>query len=101
VAAGRLGPRTLDDVLLLTTELVTNAIRHAGDDPLEVSVSIDEISVRVAVRDTGPGFDPGEAQVRTENGGWGLDLVEGLASRWGVDPGGGGTDVWFEIETAP
>jgi anti-sigma regulatory factor (Ser/Thr protein kinase) len=92
--------QVLDDAMLLTSELVTNAVRHAGgsaDDPIELTVSVDPDVLRVSVRDRGPGFDPSELPVRAEDGGWGLDLVRRLSSRWGVARVDHGTDVWFEI----
>ena len=92
--------QVLDDAMLLTSELVTNAVRHAGhtsDDPIELTVSVDDDVLRVSVRDRGPGFDPSEVPVRSEEGGWGLNLVRRLSSRWGVTPADDGTDVWFEI----
>jgi anti-sigma regulatory factor (Ser/Thr protein kinase) len=98
-AGAAVSTQVLDDALLLTSELVTNAVRHgSSEDPIEVTVSVDDRILRVAVRDQGPGFDPYEPGVRSEVGGWGLDLVRRLSSRWGVDRGGGGTDVWFEID---
>ena len=93
----------VDDAMLLTSELVTNAVRHAGqgsEDQIELMVSVDTDLLRVSVRDRGPGFDPGAARARSEHGGWGLDLVRRLSSRWGVDRNGDGTDVWFEIDLA-
>src|SRR5207245_2733634 len=51
--------------------------------------------VRVEVSDPGPGFQPRTAG--PEPGGFGLMLVERLADRWGVDPGGR-SRVWFEID---
>jgi anti-sigma regulatory factor (Ser/Thr protein kinase) len=99
--AARRAPRqVLDDAMLLTSELVTNAVRHAGhtsDDPIELTVSVDSDVLRVSVRDQGPGFDPREPLVRSEEGGWGLALVRRLSSRWGVTSVDDGTDVWFEI----
>jgi anti-sigma regulatory factor (Ser/Thr protein kinase) len=100
-AAGSASRQVLDDAMLLTSELVTNAVRHAGhaaEDPIEVTVSLDQRSLRVSVRDRGPGFDPDELDARSDEGGWGLDLVEKLSSRWGVDRGELGTDVWFEMD---
>ncbi len=103
-AGGRIQPAVLDDALLLSTELVTNAIRHAGshpDDRIHLTVSIEERSMRVAVRDRGAGFDPAALSEPTDEGGWGLDLVRSLSSRWGVIPVAHGTEVWFEIHTEP
>jgi anti-sigma regulatory factor (Ser/Thr protein kinase) len=101
-SVGPVPRRIIDDAVLLTSELVTNAVRHAGldeQDEIEVKVSVDTRVLRVTVRDPGPGFDP-EAVVRrrSDDGGWGLDLLRRLSSRWGVDRGSAGTDVWFEID---
>lgn len=94
--------RIIDDAVLLTSELVTNAVRHAGlddQDQIGVTVSVDPRVLRITVRDRGPGFDPeAVARRRSDEGGWGLDLLRRLSSRWGVDRGEAGTDVWFEID---
>ena len=103
IAATSASSQVLDEATLLTSELVTNAVRHAGhsaEDPIEVTVSVDERSLRVIVGDRGPGFDPDEVDARSDEGGWGLDLVRKLSSRWGVDRGELGTNVWFEIDHA-
>ena len=101
-AAAPTAPRqVLDDAMLLTSELVTNAVGHAGrssDDPIELTVFVDSDVLRVSVRDRGPGFDPRQVRARSEEGGWGLDLVERLSSRWGVGRHPDGSEVWFEID---
>jgi anti-sigma regulatory factor (Ser/Thr protein kinase) len=101
LATGHVSPDLLGKGLLLTTELVTNAVRHGDpgpEDAVEVIVTLGDDRLRVAVRDRGPGFDPETDHVRTDEGGWGLDLVEAVASRWGVGPAPGVNEVWFEIE---
>jgi anti-sigma regulatory factor (Ser/Thr protein kinase) len=93
-----------DDVLLLVTELVANAVRHAGvgpDQSLQLELQRWPRRLRVEVVDSGGHF----ARVRPrpvtdEQGGWGLLLVERLAARWGVAHGAPGTCVWFEVEIA-
>jgi anti-sigma regulatory factor (Ser/Thr protein kinase) len=100
-ASDDVSPQTLDDAMLLSSELVTNAVRHAGRAttvPIEVTVSVDDRSIKVTVRDGGPGFDPDRRMERTAGGGWGLHLVRALSSRWGVEGGDTGTEVWFEID---
>jgi anti-sigma regulatory factor (Ser/Thr protein kinase) len=86
-------------VSLLTSELVGNAIRHAGTlDPTERIVfhaRLCEDHVRVEVADHGPGFDP---EVRHESPGFGLRLVDKLATRWGVERTARGCRVWFEVD---
>ncbi len=84
-------------VCLLTSELVTNAIKHAGlgpDDRIVLAARLTPDFARVEVRDPGPGFDPDQ---RFTVRGYGLRLCDTLASRWGVDRDGG-TRVWFEVD---
>jgi anti-sigma regulatory factor (Ser/Thr protein kinase) len=96
------GP-VLDDIRLLVSELVTNAVRHAGGPPggeVALDVSIDAPSVRVEVADPGGGFSP---QPRDDEmsrpGGWGLYLVDRIADRWGVARNHTNR-VWFELDGA-
>jgi anti-sigma regulatory factor (Ser/Thr protein kinase) len=86
---------------LLTSEVVTNAVRHGSSDPHQsilLSASRVNGAVRVEVCDEGSGFspepDPGDL---LEPGGNGLFLVDSLAERWGVEPGRPSC-VWFEAE---
>ena len=88
----------MQTVVLLTSELVSNAVKHADAESIAVQCRVTPTYVRVEVADEGPGFplveadpDPGAA------GGWGLHLVDQLSSRWGVVDGDGAR-VWFEIE---
>ena len=89
------------DVVLLISELVTNSVRHAGLDasqPLQLSVVVEGESVRIAVRDPGPGFRPPKAPDDPAHvGGWGLVLVDQLSERWGVDRQDDATVVWCEL----
>jgi anti-sigma regulatory factor (Ser/Thr protein kinase) len=97
-------PPTRDVVELLTSELVTNAVRHGASDPHEsILVRAERVdsSVRVEVCDEGDGFHQGaEPGDLLEPGGNGLLLVDTLASRWGVSPGEPSC-VWFEAEPQP
>jgi anti-sigma regulatory factor (Ser/Thr protein kinase) len=90
------------DVLLLLTELVTNAVRHSGLRPDEsVRVELHQWSrrVRVEVVDTGTQFTRIRPSAREDqSGGWGLFLVDRIANDWGVGRSASGTCVWFEIE---
>jgi anti-sigma regulatory factor (Ser/Thr protein kinase) len=84
---------------LLVSELVTNAVRHVNrtTQPIELAVRIDDGAIRVEVGDGGAGFKPGKPRPRGADGGFGLFLVERIATRWGVDTRDG-TRVWFELD---
>ena len=96
-----LGESVRSSLRLLVSELVTNSVRHVtgSRDPVELAVRIGARAIRVEVRDGGAGFEPGRPEPRGADGGFGLFLVERLASRWGVDTGDG-TRVWFELDLA-
>jgi anti-sigma regulatory factor (Ser/Thr protein kinase) len=90
---------TLESLRLLVTELVSNAVRHAGARTVDLMVMVTRPAVRVEVTDRGPGFDPDTRRVdHNREGGWGLFLVERLADRWGVAREDLSTRVWFELE---
>ena len=101
VARERSSAQRIEDLRLLTSEIVTNALRHAGmgsESSITVGVDISPDRVRVEVVDHGPGFDPDALPTPSAErvGGWGLVLVQELADRWGVirdDP----NSVWFEL----
>jgi DNA-binding NarL/FixJ family response regulator len=89
-----------DTVTLLVSELVTNAVLHAGSD-VEVAVRLTAAAARVEVTDgSGDAVAPRDAR-SDEDSGRGLALVGSLARRWGVRPApGGGKTVWFEVDRA-
>ncbi len=102
-AIPRISPSATDlvpDVELAVTELVTNALLHAGA-PVVLRLHPILDGVRVEVQDSSP-VAPVRAQVSSEAmTGRGLALVDALAPRWGVDrvPGGGKV-VWCEVTHA-
>jgi anti-sigma regulatory factor (Ser/Thr protein kinase) len=98
--------QVIGDATLLTTELVTNSIRHAGlgpDDYIDVTAAWSGTVLRVVVRDSGStGPPPGivAGSIRPSPGrqsGWGLYLVDKLATRWGTNLEGS-AGFWFELE---
>lgn len=97
-------PDVLGEVRLMVSELVTNSVRHAGEearDAIELRASVDEERLWVEVADPGPGFDGVVTAGRGEEvGGWGLYIVESLADRWGVGHEDGMARVWFELHWA-
>ena len=93
------GVPVTDDVLLVTSELVTNAVRH-GEGEIEVRVDVGHRAVRLEVLDEGSAAVPEPPGVMPVDGpgGWGLHLVRAVAQAWGsgLDPHGR-TLVWAEV----
>ena len=88
----------LDDALLLVTELVTNAVVHAGTD-VELSVEIGAGTARIEVLDQGAGALPvlSGAPDGTREGGRGIFLLDALAEEWGTRHFAGGKSIWFRL----
>jgi len=101
-----------DDVALCLTELAANAALHSAGSFMSVTLSAREGGgVRVTVEDDGavpaavvvPRADFADPEpdarplVDEPTTGRGLAIVEVLASRWGVEPGGGGKRVWADF----
>jgi anti-anti-sigma factor len=98
--AGKLSTEDCETALLLTSELVTNAVvhpEHPDGASIGLQISADEGRLRVEVADEGGGFDPA-VLTRDDNaiGGRGLALVESTATRWGTIRGDR-FQVWFEL----
>lgn len=85
-----------DDIALVVTELVVNAIRHAGTDVTVTLKPIDN-GVRLEVSDgsTRP-LRPRQA-AGSDEGGRGLLLVDALSHRYGVEAESKGKRVWAEL----
>ncbi|GJF33530.1 hypothetical protein KNE206_62300 [Kitasatospora sp. NE20-6] len=88
-----------DMVELLTSELITNALVHAGA-PIQLRLFRNQLlTVEVADRDR---HEPRLRRARTDDeGGRGMHLVNELAHRWGVRGSQDGKVVWFELELPP
>ena len=90
----------VDDLELLVSELVTNAVLHArsrsrltidsNGERVRVTVE-DESAVAPRLREYGPEAATGR----------GVLLVDRLSTNWGVDFDDGGKRVWFELAVAP
>jgi anti-sigma regulatory factor (Ser/Thr protein kinase) len=91
--------QAVDRILLLTSEVVTNAILHART-PLRLTAVVDTGQVVVRVYDT-LRTPPRRRSYRADAGtGRGMHLIEALADRWGVDETSSGKCVWFAIALA-
>ena len=89
---------SLDTVLLLSSELVTNAILHAHT-PVELGVCVDGGRALVCVADRMPGSEPLTPRDHSGDrpGGRGLALVADLSDDWGTTTVTGGKTVWFTL----
>jgi anti-sigma regulatory factor (Ser/Thr protein kinase) len=95
------GHGLVDDAVLLTSELVTNAVVHAGT-PVEVTCKLTGGGVEVVVSDGHPARlvpePPENEHIPAERtSGRGLLLPAALASAWGVTCGRSAKAVWFRI----
>ena len=91
-------PNATEAAVLCLSELVTNAVVHAGSAS-SVHVVNDGGAVTVAVRNTGSRPRPGPGSSESlEVHGRGLQLVDGLTSRWGAEQDGAAFTTWFVLE---
>ena len=86
-----------DTVELLVTELVANAVLHAGSAP-EVAVLLLPDAIRIEVADDSPELPAPRAAGPTATSGRGMGLIEALATRWGAERTVSGKTVWVEVE---
>jgi anti-sigma regulatory factor (Ser/Thr protein kinase) len=87
-----------EDIVLVVSELVTNALLHGHGTPV-VRLLGDSEMVRVEVCDDSP-LLPVSHRVSPTSG-LGLRVVEQLSTAWGASRRGRGKVVWCELPTSP
>ncbi|WP_413760148.1 SpoIIE family protein phosphatase [Streptomyces sp. MMBL 11-3] len=86
-----------DAVLLIVSELVTNALVHT-DGQIRLDLTLIDNRLRVAVADVSPRTPIKPTSIGWEaTGGRGILLVEALSANWGTVPVSGGKQVWAEL----
>ena len=90
-----------DDAMLVLSELVSNAVRHAEPLPtgeIGVSWSVTHDVIHLEITDGGSSTRP-QANIvaMTSMGGRGLDIVRSVSSEWGVTEGDSSVTVWADL----
>ncbi|MEW2575644.1 ATP-binding protein [Streptomyces syringium] len=99
-----------ETLILLISELVTNAVVHTGCPAVlrmlfpgaggsaEAAAGVCPGTVRVEVADISARPPRRRCAEGDDTGGRGLELVDGLADRWGWQPEGAGKRIWCEVD---
>ncbi|MFL6132724.1 MAG: ATP-binding protein [Nocardioidaceae bacterium] len=86
----------LEDAELAVSEVVTNAVVHAGTR-IDISLAVGPVLVRIDVHDGSPHQPRARRYATTSSTGRGLGLLNDVAADWGVSPTESGKAVWFEL----
>jgi anti-sigma regulatory factor (Ser/Thr protein kinase) len=89
----------IEEVLLLTSEVVSHVIRRADPDSegsIGLLIDLSSDRLRVEVTDPLAGSEPRSTEsspAKDAGGGWGLIFVAELSDLWGAEP----DSIWFEL----
>lgn len=91
--------RVEDTTLLLVSELVTSAARHAkSSDVITLELEVVQTCLRIEAYRCRPGLAAPRTAGEFDDLGFGLALMDCVASRWGVRETVTGTTVWAELD---
>ena len=90
-----------DAAVLLVSELVTNAVRHArtGGSVLALRLETAGPWLRIEVHDADPRLPEPRTPAGDDESGFGFVLIEALADKWGVRETTVGKAIWAELDT--
>lgn len=94
----------VDDLALIASELVTNAVQHVDVDAgreIGVTLFLSPLNIRLEVRDSGEYLPTPREPSNDEQSGRGLILVRLIANRWGFKEQVVGKTVFAEIDLKP
>jgi anti-sigma regulatory factor (Ser/Thr protein kinase) len=89
-----------ETAVLVVSELVTNAVRHArGTDVIAVDLRAARTWMRIEIQDTDRHWPQPRVPDASDESGFGFVLVDALAGKWGVRETETGKAVWAELDT--
>lgn len=86
----------IEHALLVVSELVANAVTHAGT-ACRLHLGLHRDVLRIEVVDYGPGTPEPQVTSPRQTSGRGLHIVSAVADAWGISPVEGGKAVWAEL----
>ena len=88
-----------ESAVLIVSELVTNAVRHAREtDVVEVDLHATRTCLRIEIQDCDRHWPQPRIPGGFEESGFGFVLVDALAAKWGVRETTTGKAVWAELD---
>jgi anti-sigma regulatory factor (Ser/Thr protein kinase) len=88
-----------ETAVLIVSELVTNAVRHAREtDVIEVNLHVTRTCLRIEIQDCDRHWPQPRIPDGFEESGFGFVLVDALADKWGVRETAAGKAVWAELD---
>ncbi len=87
----------IDTVVLMVSELVTNALLHSGASA-QLRLLLTDSGLRAEVRDTSPATPFVKQYSETATTGRGMVIVDALAKSWGANTDASGKVVWFTVD---
>ncbi len=89
-----------ETAVLLVSELVTNAVRHAADTgAVGLELASTGTQLRMEIQDGDPSWRQMDSVADCDESGYGFLLVDSLADRWGLRRVCAGKAVWAELDT--
>jgi transcriptional regulator with XRE-family HTH domain/anti-sigma regulatory factor (Ser/Thr protein kinase) len=97
LVAGDIPSEALQTARLLTSELVTNSVKFGPPAPAIVGVFIEVARERIRIEISDEAEGRPRLRPPSDQGGYGLTLVDTLASQWGAQREGDRNLAWFEL----
>jgi len=95
-------PSLEENAVLVVSELLTNAIRHARDtDAIELDLHATRACLRIEIQDRDRQWPRPRVVNELSESGFGFVLIDALAAKWGVRETETGKAVWAELDIQP